>query len=883
MKNINEKSNDKKRKKLLIESKLLCFSQLKIIIILYLTVSGFYINGQNTQTQGINSSLNSDSFIGILKLDDRIVDKYIPPPRRMTNVNNRDVNINVNFNGAWTTQAQDAFLFAVQIWEDFLTSPVTIEVDATFATLPGGVIGRSFRPDLFRNFTSTDPEYLTDTWYVAALANKLSGTDQNGGGEELELEFNNTIPFYFGTDGSCPTTEIDFVTVVLHELGHGLGLTPSTVQQLDGDLIYGVNGDPISYDRFVIDGTGTRLTDFATGTPSIPLDNFLQSNDLFWDSGSEANGSRLFAPVIWNPGSSISHLDEVTFNPTINSLMTPFLAWGEAIHNPGPNALAMLDDIGWDIDNINDPKINVSISIDYSGCNNNIEYVSAIVSGGIPPYSYRWSTGAFTPSIANIAPGTYSLTVSDDVNNFEVQTIIIEPRIVIQNNYPNWSDIITQYNLNSYLLMDRSIYIERDLIMDVNYTFTNVTFGFAEGARMIIQDDVTVFIDSYQENKSVLKACDLDWHGIKLESGANLVGNNIEILDATTGVLATDNSYLKLNNVLVQGNSGNVGIDLTGDVQCNTFGLTISNYSTGVKGINNSKVPHFSVTTINNSDNGFIFNNSPVIIGLSSTESRFSSITLDNCPGSLLGLNIFRSGQRGIVADNSPNLAIKNPVCESFLTNAIELTNCSDASITDVLNSTEIYNIKATDYGIRATNCLKLEISGNEIQIEGNNVSHGIQLTDCYHSNATGNKFLLSSNKMGVETINGSNNEISNNTFDYSSGSVFPLARAAVIRTQGGVFETIDNNIINGPGMLSGIHAINSSGNTYSCNNLSSIFDGLGIYYNSTFHDIKGNDFLNCATDLKIRSVIGPQYYKGNEFYNGNCNAEGLSPLRKLS
>ncbi len=39
--------------------------------------------------------------------------------------------------------------------------------------------------------------------------------------------------------------------------------------------------------------------------------------------------------------------------------------------------------------------------------------VSVIVTGGTAPYSYLWNTGATTPSITNLGPGTYSVTVTD--------------------------------------------------------------------------------------------------------------------------------------------------------------------------------------------------------------------------------------------------------------------------------------------------------------------------------------------------------------------------------------------------------------------------------------------------------------------------------------
>ncbi len=51
---------------------------------------------------------------------------------------------------------------------------------------------------------------------------------------------------------------------------------------------------------------------------------------------------RLYAPSTWDDGSSIYHLDEFTYAASdTNSLMTPFAGRGEAVHNPGPNTLAI--------------------------------------------------------------------------------------------------------------------------------------------------------------------------------------------------------------------------------------------------------------------------------------------------------------------------------------------------------------------------------------------------------------------------------------------------------------------------------------------------------------------------------------------------------------
>ena len=56
----------------------------------------------------------------------------------------------------------------------------------------------------------------------------------------------------------------------------------------------------------------------------------------------------LFAPLTFNPGSSIHHVDEATYQSGPNALMTPAVARGQVLRDAGI-ATEMLYDMGWAI------------------------------------------------------------------------------------------------------------------------------------------------------------------------------------------------------------------------------------------------------------------------------------------------------------------------------------------------------------------------------------------------------------------------------------------------------------------------------------------------------------------------------------------------------
>jgi hypothetical protein len=262
--------------------------------------------------------------------------------------------ITVNYNGTWDASAQTAFQYAVNIWATLLTSPVAITVDAYWSALLPGVLGSAGPNNFIANFPNAP---MLNTWYPVATANKLAGSDLDPSDYDIQAQFNkNFSDWYMGTDGLTPANKVDFVSVVLHELGHGLGFSGS--MRVGGSCGSG-NGCwgagtsyPFIYDRYAVNGSGQLLiSSFASPSPELAAQ--LTSGNIFFNGTSavKANSNanvKLYSPGTWAQGSSYSHLDEI-FNNTPHALMTYSIGSGEAIHNPGSVTLCMFKDMGWTV------------------------------------------------------------------------------------------------------------------------------------------------------------------------------------------------------------------------------------------------------------------------------------------------------------------------------------------------------------------------------------------------------------------------------------------------------------------------------------------------------------------------------------------------------
>jgi hypothetical protein len=284
---------------------------------------------------------------------------HIPPPKAYYEslVNGRTealTDIEVTYVGDMPEEAKKAFEFAVSIWEKMLISSVKIRIQANWTPLGARTLGSARPGTYFRS--PLMPKF--PAWYPLALYEKITGRNVNGNEFDIIANFSsNNMDWYFGTDGATPRTQYDFVTVVLHELGHGLGFTGAHSVSTSGTTstgAIGINTIPVIYDTYIANEAGSFLVDttvFKNPSPALARE-FVSRTGLFFDAPyvTQRNARqrvKLNTPGTFSGGSSISHLDPTIFNGTDNALMRPAIGLGEFIQDPGPVVMNMFAEMGW--------------------------------------------------------------------------------------------------------------------------------------------------------------------------------------------------------------------------------------------------------------------------------------------------------------------------------------------------------------------------------------------------------------------------------------------------------------------------------------------------------------------------------------------------------
>jgi len=253
-----------------------------------------------------------------------------------------------------------SFEFAVDIWRFRLRDvPGEVDIQVAFDPLGGSSVSAVLGMAGPTAYTTELPEPAREDWaYPISLANVLTGGNLNGSDADIRVTFNSdvdspevlgSIGWYYGYDWSPPGRDLDFVTVAIHELTHGLGF----LSTFKADGAWGIDfGDlgvrPSPFDWYLENSSGDRLVDLPVSSDNVTSPVFWSGPQGMAAYQAEFGGSkpRIYSPSQFKTGSSLSHLDETGFTGNFE-LMTP--VYSGPVHDPDAIVRGMLDDLGWQV------------------------------------------------------------------------------------------------------------------------------------------------------------------------------------------------------------------------------------------------------------------------------------------------------------------------------------------------------------------------------------------------------------------------------------------------------------------------------------------------------------------------------------------------------
>lgn len=151
--------------------------------------------------------------------------------------------------------------------------------------------------------------------------------------------------------------------------------------------------------------------------------------------------------------------------------------------------------------------------------------------GGQEPYSFQWSTGASTASIVGLCPGTYTVTVTDDLGTMDTVEIVIDSAAAISSSqYPALCD-------GESIAVGANVYTTTG-----NYTDT---LSAVNGCDSVVFTYLTVFPPNVHTQDFQASECD----GFTVTVGAHTYtesGNYTDTLTSSAGCDSVVNTVIDL-------------------------------------------------------------------------------------------------------------------------------------------------------------------------------------------------------------------------------------------------------------------------------------------------------------------------------------------------
>ncbi len=311
----------------------------------------------NTVTAQHKHRTDKESHKIICYYSDSLNVGYFPPPEAYTSRLKSGQEAGAKFNFIIVNSPSSLLLPALQkageIWGSLIYSPVPITVKVVFSDLDEGVLGAT--SPAWPPYILDNNGYLGKRVYTQALAEKLLQRNLNGNEYDMLMEYSENLSWYFRTDGETPDDRYDFLSVVLHEMAHGLGFYGYHSVDEQG-IGYGLS-IPSVFDGFLENESGEKISDtLVFPNPSKKLGEALTSPPVIFKSPiitrelpGEEPGPNMFIPSTWKAGNSLYHLETryQLVNHGVDALMTFSTGTGPSPHDPGPIATYMMFEMGW--------------------------------------------------------------------------------------------------------------------------------------------------------------------------------------------------------------------------------------------------------------------------------------------------------------------------------------------------------------------------------------------------------------------------------------------------------------------------------------------------------------------------------------------------------
>jgi hypothetical protein len=246
---------------------------------------------------------------------------------------------------------KSAFEAALNQWQGWVTNTRTgenntVEVNASFDPLgwvngQGNLLGSTSIP----TWRFNGGVALTPAQYMFSSG----GSDANNGQADATIAFNSDAPFYLGTDGKCGSSQLDLMSVTLHEFGHVMGMM--TTYDPTGSPQWGLWQSASHqyrlslWDTLLRDETGARPP--PGGNAGFDVNGavtFIGTNAVAANSGAPVG---VYTATPYQPGSSLTHI----VNGADASLMNYSIGFGQVRHGLWDYEAGIFKDLGWSIAN----------------------------------------------------------------------------------------------------------------------------------------------------------------------------------------------------------------------------------------------------------------------------------------------------------------------------------------------------------------------------------------------------------------------------------------------------------------------------------------------------------------------------------------------------